>query len=47
MIFLSLLVSLGLVIGLFEMMLPTPVAIPGAKLGLSNMVVFNNYFIFW
>ncbi|SUB76192.1 Heptaprenyl diphosphate synthase component I [Peptoniphilus indolicus] len=39
MIFLSLLVSLGLVIGLFEMMLPTPVAIPGAKLGLSNMVV--------
>lgn len=46
MIFLSLLVSLGLVIGLFEMMLPTPVAIPGAKLGLSNMVVLITILFF-
>ncbi|MDY2987172.1 MAG: Gx transporter family protein [Peptoniphilus sp.] len=46
MIFLSLLVSLGLVIGLFEMMLPTPAAIPGAKLGLSNMVVLITILFF-
>ncbi|WP_455258265.1 Gx transporter family protein [Peptoniphilus asaccharolyticus] len=45
-IFLSLLVALGLVIGLFEMMIPTPIAIPGAKLGLSNMVVLITILFF-
>lgn len=39
MIFLSLLAALGIVLGLFESIIPLPVAIPGARLGLSNMVV--------
>ncbi|EFI42039.1 Gx transporter family protein [Peptoniphilus sp. oral taxon 386] len=39
MIFLALLVALGIVIGLFENVIALPVALPGAKLGLSNIVV--------
>ncbi len=38
-IFLSLLIAMGLVLGLFESMFPLPIAVPGARLGLSNMVV--------
>lgn len=38
-IFLALLTAMGLVLGLFESMIPIPVALPGARLGLSNMVV--------
>ncbi|MBU5669194.1 Gx transporter family protein [Peptoniphilus sp. MSJ-1] len=38
-IYLSLLSAMGIVLGLFESMIPLPVAIPGARLGLSNMVV--------
>jgi len=38
-IYLSLLSAIGIVLGLFESMIPLPVAIPGARLGLSNMVV--------
>ncbi|RVU54969.1 Gx transporter family protein [Anaerosphaera multitolerans] len=39
MIYLSLLTSVGIVLGLFESIIPVPVPIPGAKLGLSNIVV--------
>lgn len=38
-IFLALLSALGTVLGLFESVIPLPVAIPGARLGLSNIVV--------
>lgn len=38
-IFLALLTAMGLVLGLFESVIPLPVPMPGAKLGLSNMVV--------
>ena len=38
-IYLSLLSAMGIVLGLFESMIPLPVAIPGARLGLSNIVV--------
>lgn len=38
-IFLALLSALGIVVGLFESVIPLPVAIPGARLGLSNIVV--------
>ena len=38
-IYLSLLSALGIVLGLFESLIPLPVAIPGARLGLSNIVV--------
>lgn len=40
-VFLSLLVSMGLVLGLFESIIPMPFAVPGAKLGLSNMVILT------
>lgn len=39
MIFLSLLSSLGIVLGYFESMMPLPIIVPGARLGLSNIVV--------
>ncbi|MBS6610616.1 MULTISPECIES: Gx transporter family protein [Peptoniphilus] len=38
-IYLSLLSAIGIVLGLFESVIPIPVAIPGARLGLSNIVV--------
>lgn len=38
-IFLSLLTSFGIILGLFESQIPLPIAIPGARLGLSNIVV--------
>ncbi|KNF09464.1 heptaprenyl diphosphate synthase component I [Gottschalkia purinilytica] len=37
-IFLSVLVSLGLALNIVESMIPFPIIIPGAKLGLSNIV---------
>lgn len=46
MIFLSLLVSIGLALSVLESTIPLPVAIPGAKLGLSNMVVLVTLIIF-
>ena len=46
MIFLSLLVALGLVLGLFESMIPLPIAFPGARLGLSNIVVLVTLTVF-
>ena len=45
-IFLSMLVALALVISLFEQMIPLPVAIPGAKLGLSNIVILVTLIVF-
>lgn len=45
-IFLSILVSMGLVLSLFESTIPIPVSIPGAKLGLSNMVVLITLVVF-
>lgn len=45
-IFLSLLLAMGLVLGLFESMFPLPVAVPGARLGLSNMVVLVTIVVF-
>lgn len=37
-IFLSLLVSAGLVLSIVENMIPIPIPVPGVKLGLANMV---------
>lgn len=45
-IFLSLLVSLGLALSVIEMSIPLPIAVPGAKLGLSNMVILITLAIF-
>lgn len=46
MIFLSLLVSIGLALSLFESMMPLPFIAPGAKLGLSNMVILITLVVF-
>ena len=46
MIFLAILVAIGLVMGLFESMIPLPVAFPGARLGLSNIVVLVSIVVF-
>ena len=45
-IFLSLLVSLGLALGVIESLMPIPFIVPGAKLGLSNMVVLLTLVLF-
>lgn len=45
-IFLSLLVSLGLALGVIESSMPVPFIAPGAKLGLSNMVVLLTLVLF-
>lgn len=45
-IFLSLLVAIGLGLGLFESMMPLPFIAPGAKLGLSNMVILITLVVF-
>lgn len=45
-IFLSLLVSIGLALGLIESMMPVPFVAPGAKLGLSNMVILITLVLF-
>lgn len=46
MIFLSLLVALGVALGFIESMIPLPVPMPGARLGLSNMVVLTSLVVF-
>lgn len=46
MIFLSLLVAVGLGLSILESSIPLPIAIPGARLGLSNMVVLVTLIIF-
>lgn len=45
-IFLSLLVSIGLALSVLEAAIPLPVAIPGARLGLSNMVILITLVMF-
>lgn len=45
-IFLSILVSIGLALSLLESAIPLPIAIPGAKLGLSNIVVLVTLIVF-
>ncbi|WP_416197689.1 MAG: Gx transporter family protein [Sporanaerobacter sp.] len=45
-VFLSLLVSLGLALSILESFMPIPFVAPGAKLGLSNMVVLVTLVIF-
>ena len=45
-IFLSLLVSIGLALSVIESAMPIPVIVPGAKLGLSNMVILVTLVIF-
>ena len=46
MIFLSILVSIGLALSVLESAIPLPIAVPGARLGLSNMVVLVTIIIF-
>lgn len=45
-IFLSILVSIGLALSILESSIPLPIAIPGARLGLSNMVVLITLVVF-
>ena len=45
-IFLSVLVSVGLALSVIEMSIPLPITFPGAKLGLSNMVVLITVVVF-
>lgn len=45
-IFLSLLVSIGLALSVIESAIPLPITVPGAKLGLSNMVILVTLVIF-
>lgn len=40
------LIATGMVVGLFESSIPLPVAIPGARLGLSNIVVLVTITVF-
>lgn len=46
MIFLSLLVSIGLALSVLESAIPLPITVPGAKLGLSNMVILVTLVLF-
>lgn len=46
MIFLSLLVSQGLVLHIIESMIPVPFITPGAKLGLANIVTAVSLYLF-
>ena len=46
MIFLSLLVSVGLALSVLESAIPIPIPMPGARLGLSNMVVLVTLIVF-
>lgn len=46
MVFLSILVAIGLGLSVLESMIPLPIIVPGAKLGLSNMVVLVTLVVF-
>jgi len=46
MVFLSLLVSIGLALSVIEAAIPLPIAMPGARLGLSNMVILVTIVVF-
>ncbi|MCD1146907.1 Gx transporter family protein [Peptoniphilus sp. KCTC 25270] len=45
-IFLSLLVAIGVAIGFIENSIPLPIAMPGARLGLSNIVILTSIVVF-
>lgn len=45
-LFLSLLTSAALVLTLIETSLPIPIAIPGARLGLSNIIILSAVVVF-
>lgn len=45
-IYLSLLVASSLALSVIESMIPLPILIPGAKLGLANIVILTSIFIF-
>lgn len=45
-IFLSLLVSIGLAVSVLESAIPLPITVPGAKLGLSNIVILVTLVVF-
>ncbi|MDR7870281.1 MAG: Gx transporter family protein [Tissierellaceae bacterium] len=45
-IFLSVLVSVGLALSVLESAIPLPITFPGARLGLSNMVVLVTLVVF-
>lgn len=45
-VFLSILVSVGLGLSVLESAIPLPIMIPGARLGLSNMVILVTLIIF-
>ena len=45
-VFLAILVALGLALSVMESMIPLPIMVPGAKLGLSNMVVLVTLVVF-
>lgn len=45
-VFLSLLVAVGLALSVLESAIPLPIPVPGAKLGLSNMVILVTIVIF-
>lgn len=45
-VFLSVLTAIALVISLFEHAMPLPIGVPGAKLGLSNLVILVTLVVF-
>lgn len=45
-IYLSLLVAIGLALSVIETSIPLPIMIPGAKLGLSNIVILTTIVLF-
>lgn len=45
-IYISLLTTIALVLSIIESMIPIPVPIPGARLGLSNLVILSTLVVF-
>ncbi len=45
-VFVSLLAAIGLALSVLESSIPIPIAIPGARLGLSNMVILLSLVLF-
>ena len=42
----SLLLALGVAVGFIESMIPLPIPLPGARLGLSNVVILTSLLVF-
>ncbi|MDO5713649.1 MAG: Gx transporter family protein [Tissierellia bacterium] len=45
-IFIALLVSMGVAIGYIESLIPLPIPVPGARLGLSNIIILTTLVLF-